>query len=681
MTDKSTADDADRVLADCLEDFHRRRALAENPRPEDYADRVGDRLGELRRIVEMETTIDAALGESGPQHAGFPRAFGEYTLVRELGRGAMGVVYEAVHRPLGRAVALKVLRTGLDTDGVALERFRREARACAQVRHPHIVEVYDAGEVDGQPYYSMAVLRGRALQDMAGTAAEPQLPALLRGFANVADALGALHRAGIVHRDVKPSNILVTESGEMILSDFGLARTAHSERLSSTGQALGTPLYMSPEQMMGRASEIDGRADIYGLGAAMYEVFTGRQLFKFDDVASAMRLILKEQPERPRALRPDLPEALENILLKCLEKRKEDRYQDAAALRDDLTALAEGRKVVGRPVSEVKHGWRRVRPFLPAVAAAALVAATGGFLWMHRDATIVVTCWPSARLEIDGVDQGEPAAAFAAKVAPGHHSLKLEQAGFQPRTESVDVGPGEETRVDRVIVAEAGEYEVALAQIGKELDVAMTTIKPAAASRGEDENAVTVLWPRGEVRAEDLATWRVDVSEKFEGEGDIEFRAGGTVLAKVPFDPKNMTTEGPMPDAVRAAVAPGAHVSWGYVPRHGDAVMTDVVVTGKDMTKPLEKIAERTKEQPRAVAAHLRAQLLLNAGLYLAAYNEAKALTDAHPKDRRAWLIMQHALDRMQIQDCKVWREACNGVAACPEEARRAERGGAGAPK
>src|SRR5678816_3260601 len=101
----------------------------------------------------------------------------------------------------------------------------------------------------------MAVLRGRALQDMAGTAAEPQLPALLRGFANVADALGALHRAGIVHRDVKPSNILVTESGDMILSDFGLARTAHSERLTSTGQALGTPLYMSPEQMMGRASE------------------------------------------------------------------------------------------------------------------------------------------------------------------------------------------------------------------------------------------------------------------------------------------------------------------------------------------------------------------------------------------------------------------------------------------
>src|SRR6185295_4703906 len=114
------------------------------------------------------------------------------------------------------------------------------------------------------------------------------------------------------------------------------------------------------EQMLGRASEIDGRADVYGLGAAMYEVFVGRPLFQFDDVSSALRMILREQPEKPRSIRPELPEALENILLKCLEKRKEDRYQDAAALRDDLLNLAEGRKVVGRPVSEVEHGLRRM---------------------------------------------------------------------------------------------------------------------------------------------------------------------------------------------------------------------------------------------------------------------------------------------------------------------------------
>src|SRR5262249_46347911 len=122
MSDRSTADDADRVLADCLEEYHRRLALAENPRPEDFADRVGDRLAELRRIVETERKLDIALGDVR-QSAELPRPFGDYTLIRELGRGAMGVVYEAVHRPLGRTVALKILRTGLDVDGVALERF------------------------------------------------------------------------------------------------------------------------------------------------------------------------------------------------------------------------------------------------------------------------------------------------------------------------------------------------------------------------------------------------------------------------------------------------------------------------------------------------------------------------------------------------------------------------------
>ncbi len=664
MADPDIADDdADRVLADCLEDFHRRRALAEPARPEDYADRVGDRLSELRRVVEAEACLDAALGESAAP-AVFPRAFGEYTLVRELGRGAMGVVYEAIHRPIGRAVALKVLRTALDTDHVALERFRREARACAQVRHRFIVDIHDVGEVDGQPYYSMAILQGRSLQPMAADAAESQLPALLRGFAGIADALGALHRAGIIHRDVKPSNLLVTDGGELILSDFGLARTAQSARLTSTGQALGTPLYMSPEQMLGRAAEIDGRADLYGLGATMYEVFTGRPLFQFGDVASGIQRILEQRPQRPRAHRPGLPEALENIVLKCLERRKEDRYQDALALRDDLLNLAEGREVVGRPVSDVEHGLRRLRRIWPAIAAGVLAVAGAAWAWTHREATVAVDCWPTARVAIDGVDRGET--SVAVKIAPGDHTLTLAQAGFAPRSEPFAVTAGERLTLRQVLVAQAGNDAEALARLARELDIAMVTIEPLSSNRAAGDSPLSVLWPRGEVRGEELATWRVDVSESFEGSGRIEFRSGQDLIATLPFDPKRATTEGPMPAAVRAAVAPGARMSWGYVPDAGAAVMTDFVITGQDLAQRLDELAERTKEQPPGVAAHLRAELLLEAGLWLAAYQEASALTDADPKDRRAWLVMQFALDRLQLRGTLPWRAACDGLANAP---------------
>jgi serine/threonine protein kinase len=672
MTEPNTAaDDADRVLADCLEDYHRRRALAEPARPEDYADRVGDRLDELRRIVATEACLDAALGESVPQPAGFPRAFGEYTLVRELGRGAMGVVYEAIHRPIGRAVAVKVLRTGLDTDSVALERFRREARACAQVRHRFIVDVYDVGDVDGQPYYSMAILQGRTLQAMAGNAAEPQFAALLRGFAGIADALGALHRAGIVHRDVKPSNILVTDGGEMILSDFGLARTTQSERLTSTGQALGTPLYMSPEQMLGRAAEIDGRADLYGLGAAMYEVFVGRPIFQFDDVASGIQMILNERPQRPRLHRPGLPEALENVVLKCLERRKEDRYQDAVALRDDLLNLAEGRKVAGRPVSDVEHGIRRLRRIWPAIAAGVLASAGAAWGWTHREATVVVNCWPTARVAIDDVDRGET--AIDVRLAPGRHTLTLAQAGFAPRTEPFVVAPGERLTLRQVLVAQAGGDAEALARMARELDVAMVTIEPLSSKRAAEEAPVSVLWPRGDVRAEDLATWRVDVSEKFEGPGRIEFRSGSDIVAGMPFDPKRSTTEEPIPAAVLAAAVPGARLSWGYVPNDGEAVLAEVVISGTDLKRRFDQLAERTKEQPRAVAAHLRAELLLDAGLWLAAYQEARPLAEADPTDRRAWLILQLALDRLNLRDTEPWRAACDGLANALEQAKRGE--------
>jgi serine/threonine protein kinase len=660
MSDESTLDDTDRVLADCLEDYHRRRALGERPQPRDYAERAGDRLPDLVRIVETEEQVDAAMGEAAPK-AGFPRPFGEYTLVRELGRGAMGVVYEAVHRTLGRTVAVKVLRAGLDDDPIALERFRREARACAMVRHPNIVEVHDAGKVDDQAFYSMALLAGRPLSSLAEAKRLPPLDVLARGFASIADALATLHKAGIVHRDVKPSNIVMLDDCTMVLADFGLARTAQSERVTSTGQALGTPLYMSPEQILGRAAEIDGRSDVYGLGAAMYEVFVGRKMFETEDVATALRAVLRERPASARSLRADLPEALDRIVMKCVEKRKEDRYQDAAALRDDLLNYAEGRKVVGRPVSDVEHGVRKVRRLWPAIAASVVAAAAASWWWMHRDATLSVSCWPTAQVSIDGAARGDT--PITAKLSAGRHQLTLTQAGFAPQTRDLDLDPGADKELQLVLIAQAGDDPVALARLGKELEVAMASLEPVASLRGGDDVPVRLLWPRGEVRMEDLSAWRIDVSEDFEGGGRIEWRRGKEVVAQQPFDPAKLSTEGAVPAEALAGLKAGDRVTFAFVPDKGTPVTADAVISGKDLRPRFAKIAERTKEQPVAVGGHLRAQVLLDAGLPLAAYRQAKTLADAHPADVRAWVVMQHALDRLQLRDSGPWREAAEGAA------------------
>ena len=176
-------------------------------------------------------------------------------------------------------MAVKVLRTGFDTSPEAIERFRREAVACAQVRHDNIVEVYESGDVDGRPFYAMALLRGRSLSRLIRSGPMPTPQETCRRLADVADALHTLHEHGIIHRDIKPSNIMIEESGRMVLADFGLARTLVSAALTKTGEALGTPLYMSPEQLMGRGDEVNRRSDVYGLGATLYEVFAGHPPF------------------------------------------------------------------------------------------------------------------------------------------------------------------------------------------------------------------------------------------------------------------------------------------------------------------------------------------------------------------------------------------------------------------
>ena len=267
--------------------------------------------------------------------------FGRYRIVRRLGRGGMGAVYLAHDTELDRPVALKVPHI-LPEDGPEfLQRFRREARAAAQLTHPHIGRIYDVGQVGGIPYLTMDFIEGRPLSDLIaehnGLMSERDAARLVR---TLALALAAAHAKGVVHRGLKPANVMIRDDGTPIVMDFGLARRDVDERLTVSGAVMGTPAYMPPEQVNGEVRSIGPRSDIYSLGAVLYELLTGRLPF----LGSGMRLchlILSEDPARPSAFQPDLDLRLEAICLKAMEKDPAARFASMAELAAALGELTE----------------------------------------------------------------------------------------------------------------------------------------------------------------------------------------------------------------------------------------------------------------------------------------------------------------------------------------------------
>jgi serine/threonine-protein kinase len=261
----------------------------------------------------------------------------QYDIECEIGRGGMSVVYRARDRRLDRTVAVKALPPELAYDPAIRTRFKREAQTSAQLAHPHIVPIHDVGERDGIAYFVMSLVRGGSLADLL--AREPRLPvSRVRAIlAELADALAFAHLRGVIHRDVKPDNVLIDgESGRAMITDFGIARAIESgTRLTITGQAVGTPTYMSPEQAMGER-EVDGRSDLYSLGVLGYQMLTGRVPFA---AGNSMALLLKHVSETPRPiadLRPDAPPALRDAIERALLKSPDDRWPTGTALRDAL---------------------------------------------------------------------------------------------------------------------------------------------------------------------------------------------------------------------------------------------------------------------------------------------------------------------------------------------------------
>jgi serine/threonine-protein kinase len=303
----------------------------------------------------------AGATERVPRQLGPPHSFGAYELLGEIGRGGMGVVYKARQEPLDRLVAVKMILASHLASPEHVRRFQVEAKAAARLSHPNIVHIHEVGQVHGQHYFVMEYIEGGSLaQRMARGPVD--VDAAARLVAKVARAVAHLHRHQIVHRDLKPSNILLDADGQPYVTDFGLAKVfAPGSDITATGVITGTPSYMAPEQAAGNSKEIGPATDVYGLGAILYELLTGRPPFAEANPLDTVMQVLSREPTLPRRLNARIPRGLELVCLKCLAKAPGDRYASADELADDLERYCRGEAVAVRPPSLTQRAWSWIR--------------------------------------------------------------------------------------------------------------------------------------------------------------------------------------------------------------------------------------------------------------------------------------------------------------------------------
>jgi serine/threonine protein kinase/Flp pilus assembly protein TadD len=446
MSDAPVREDVslETLVAEVADEFLARRKRGERPAVEEYARRYPQFAEVLLQVLSSLELVQLASEPAPPvATAREPSGvLGDFRIVREIGRGGMGVVYEANQISLDRRVALKVLPFAGALDPKQLRRFKNEALAAAHLHHTNIVPVYGVGCEQGVHFYAMQYIEGRTLADVVAelraqsaaaesaqrgtgspskpatlntttlalpTTAPPETPpvaglstinatrspesyrAVARIVLQAAEALEHAHREGIVHRDVKPANLLVDVEGTLWVTDFGLARLQNDTGLTLSGDVLGTLRYMSPEQALGSPAAVDHRTDVYALGATMYELLTLRPVYEGDDRQDLLRRIAVEEPRPPRALQRTVPPELEVIVLKALEKDRWTRYDTAGALAEDLRRFLEYRPIRARRPSWLERARKLARRHRPAVAsaAAALVvtalALAGSIGWVVRD--------------------------------------------------------------------------------------------------------------------------------------------------------------------------------------------------------------------------------------------------------------------------------------------------------
>ena len=380
------------ALEEALEEFYDRYLDGEALDVDEYCRARPELAPELREEIERFLFTAGGiparreeLGEADehPEIAGF-------RIVREIGRGGMGVVFEAEQTSLQRRVALKVLASHLSLSTDATKKFRREAEAGARQHHPGIVTVYDVGEEGGVNFIAQELVEdGRTLADRirrsetdGESGDDSYLREVVELVAGVADALHHAHESGVVHRDVKPSNILLTEEGQPKVTDFGLARVEDALALSRTGDFAGTPFYMSPEQIRGDRSKIDRSTDVYSLGVTLYEAITCRRPFRAETTLALLEKVLGEEPRDPRALNAMIPRDLATICLTAMEKDPNRRYATMEALAEDLRRYLRAETIEARPITGLTLTVRRLRRRRGAVVTSAILVPLFGLaIW------------------------------------------------------------------------------------------------------------------------------------------------------------------------------------------------------------------------------------------------------------------------------------------------------------
>ncbi|MFM9066726.1 MAG: protein kinase domain-containing protein [Planctomycetota bacterium] len=373
-----------------------------------------------------------------------PPQIGHYEILGELARGGMGVVYRARQLGADRLVALKMIKPGMGLDTEAIERFRLEAEAAAQLDHPGIVPIYEVGEWQGNPYFSMAFVEGVNLaQTIRDAAWEGQQAAILMKM--VAAAISYAHRRGVVHRDLKPANILLGRDGQPRVTDFGLAkRLEGNQDLTITGQAMGTPSYMAPEQAAGIPQGVGPHTDIYGLGATLYCLLVGRPPFQAASTWATLQQVLHDDPVPPRRFNAAISPDLETICLKCLEKNPQRRYSSAEELAQDLDRYTAGYPISARPLSRVERiaRWCRRNPLLATsftTTMLAILLGVAGIAWQLRETIQARDRYSEANERLTQSERDQRSASLAAQASEREAQVSAREANLQRYAVSINL--------------------------------------------------------------------------------------------------------------------------------------------------------------------------------------------------------------------------------------------------
>ncbi len=353
------------------------------------ADSLGGRVPDLAEWVARQAQIAKSLGQTlkGAERQIHPagstelQRLGDFQIIRQIGRGGMGAVFEAEQLSLHRRVALKVLWFAASSDQEAINRFAREATTIANLHHTNIVPIFAVGNQDGVNYYAMQLIDGNSLDKLSSLAPfVVDADRVVDWGLQAAEALTHAHERGIVHRDIKPSNLMLDQSGRLWLTDFGLAKSSTDQTLSLAGAMLGTPRYMSPEQASTATHNIDHRSDIYSLGATLYELLAGRPVFDGDSPVTVIQQILSQEPTALDKVQPNVPRDLSTIVMKCLNKDRIDRYSSARDLAQDLRSVSEGRPIRARRTSKLEIAGKWLKRHQTSVRYSAAVVAAITFV-------------------------------------------------------------------------------------------------------------------------------------------------------------------------------------------------------------------------------------------------------------------------------------------------------------